>query len=214
MRISTALTSVLLLTSLVLGTCSQAKADSTETTQRAVAEEDYNMYVRASGGAPIGVPANDALHDKFMLERKVYLGGKTLPTVQTTVITTPNNDEMKIQSFKDYDYNMYVRATGGFSNPEVHTRFNTERNVYLGIKKPNTVVPVATPVDETEVKPEVKPTVSTPAVEPKPVVNVNKVTKPSKRIATPTPKKKVKVVAPVTKNGKGNVKMIKIIYFK
>jgi hypothetical protein len=124
MRITAVLTSVLLLTSLYI---LPAKAGSDVTTQRAVAEEDYKMYIEASG-----VANSDALHTKYTAERKAFLAGKTATTVQAIVQSNGSvNEEMKLQSYKDYDYNMYVRATGGVSNDSIHIRFNKERNEYL-----------------------------------------------------------------------------------
>jgi hypothetical protein len=127
MRITAVLTSVLLLTSLYV---LPAKAGSDVTTQRAVAEEDYKMYIEASG-----VANSDALHAKYTAERKAFLAGKTATTVQAIVQSNGSvNEEMKIKSFKDYDYNLYVKATGGISNDTVHTRFNQERNEFLAGK--------------------------------------------------------------------------------
>jgi hypothetical protein len=186
------------------------------TTQRAVMEEDYQMYIKASG-----VANSDALHAKYTAERKLYLTGKTPVSTQATVQSIQNNEELKIQSYKDYDYNLYLRATGLVSNDSVHIRFNKERNAYLGIKS-KTVVPSTSQVDETEEKPENKPTVATPVVvqspkvvpTPKPKVT-NKVTKPSKVIVKPAATKSSAVKAKTNTNkGNGNIKMIKIIYFK
>jgi hypothetical protein len=279
MRFTTVLTSVVLFTSVVLGTCSQAKAaDTNITTQRAVMEEDYQMYIKASGVAnsdalfakytaerklyltgktsstvqttvqsnssefttqravieedyqmyikASGVANSDALHAKYTAERKLYLTGKTPVSTQATVQSIQNNEEMKIKSYSDYDYNLYVKATGGVSNDSVHIRFNKERNAYLGINT-NTVVPKSTIVEtkpakvETVEEPEVLPTVSAPVVAtpkvvptPKPKVT-NKVTKPSKVIVKPAATKSSAVKAKTNTNkGNGNIKMIKIIYFK
>jgi hypothetical protein len=280
MRFTTVLTSVVLFTSLVLGTCSQAKAaDTNITTQRAVIEEDYQMYIKASGVAnsdalfakytaerklyltgktssavqttdqsnssefttqravieedyqmyikASGVANSDALFAKYTAERKAFLAGKTATTVQAIVQSNGSvNEEMKIKSYSDYDYNLYVKATGGVSNDTVHIRFNKERNAYLGINT-NTVVPKSTIVEtkpakvETVEEPEVLPTVSAPVVAtpkvvptPKPKVT-NKVTKPSKVIVKPAATKSSVVKAKSNaKKSNGNIKMIKIIYFK
>jgi hypothetical protein len=88
-------------------------------------ENDYNMYVAATGET-----SNDALHIRFNKERNAYLGGTPVqPNTETPATST--DEAMKIRSYTDYDYNMYVKATGGVSNDEVHIRFNAERNAYL-----------------------------------------------------------------------------------
>jgi hypothetical protein len=141
MRISTVLTSAALLVSLFVGTCTQAYAGTEVTIQRAVIEEDYNMYIQASG-----VANSDALHAKYTSERKAYLAGQSTQFTQTTVQSTTTVDEaLKIQSYKDYDYLMYVKATGGVSNDTVHIRFNKERNEYLaGSNSANTTTTTQT----------------------------------------------------------------------
>jgi hypothetical protein len=49
--------------------------------------------------------------------------------VMTQVVK--GDSAMKIRSYVENDYNLYVAATGGTSSDEVHIRFNTERNAYL-----------------------------------------------------------------------------------
>jgi hypothetical protein len=109
----------------------------------AVKGEDYKLYIEAMGGVN-----SDALFAEYKKERAAYTANPTtVPTPVTPVTTTATNEELKIQSFKDYDYNMYVRATGGVSNDSVHIKFNKERNAYLG-----TTTPTTTGAPTTEVK--------------------------------------------------------------
>jgi hypothetical protein len=118
-------------------------------------KNDYNMYVAATGGT-----SNDAVHVQFNKERNAYLAdNQTVPASVETTTSGTTDEAMKIRSYMDNDYNMYVKATGGVSNDEVHVRFNKERNAYLGNKgvQPATETPAVIPVDQTQtVKPGVR----------------------------------------------------------
>jgi hypothetical protein len=235
MRISNVLVSAILLATVIIGNGQMAQAADQAMCTNAVAQEDYDMYVKGSG-----LPNSDELFAKYNTERKAYLAGKT-----TQAVTPTSNDEaMKIASYKENDYSLYVKATGGTSNDEVHIRFNTERNAFLG-KVLETVKPAVTTSnedmkiqsfkendyllyvkatggvsnDEVHVRFNTErnaylgnttptpPTVE-PTVQTKPAVKPNK---PSRRVMVkPVRNTEDRMNRP---SGRGKIKMIKIIYF-
>jgi deoxyribose-phosphate aldolase len=141
---------------------STATATNEEMKIASYKENDYNLYVKATGGI-----SNDAVHIKFNQERNTYLGTANTVTVPS-VTPTATNEEMKIASYKENDYNLYVKATGGISNDAVHIKFNQERNTYLGTA--GSVTPTS-----------VEPTTQVKPQKPSATYNRNSVKKPSYR---------------------------------